>query len=284
MKHLVGSHLSIAGGVSKAVDIAEKLNVNTMQIFTKNNNRWESKPITQSEIDLFRSRVKQLNIDPVISHDSYLVNLCAADKDILQKSRESFLDEVFRCEQLGIQYLNFHPGGHKGMGEKDGIKLIAESINLIHYVTKDYKVKSMLEVTAGQGSAIGYRFEQIREIIDLIENKKRMCVCIDTAHIFAAGYDIRTPEKYEATMKEFDDIIGLKLLKCFHVNDSKKALGSRVDRHDHIGDGQIGMQGFANIMNDKRFIKVPKILETPKDKDYSQDVMNIQRLLALVNN
>lgn len=283
MQHLLGSHLSIAGGVSKAVDIAEMLKVNTMQIFTKNNNRWLSKPLEQSEIDMFKTKVARLNIKPVISHDSYLINLCAADKDILQKSRESFLDEVYRCEQLGIQYLNFHPGGHKGMGEKEGIQLIAESINLIHHVTRNYNVKSMLEVTAGQGSAIGYRFEQIREIIDLIEDKKRMCVCIDTAHIFAAGYDIRTPETYHKTMKEFDDIIGLKLLKCFHFNDSKKALGSRVDRHDHIGDGQIGLQGFANIMNDPRFVKIPKILETPKDKDYSQDVMNINRLLSLVN-
>lgn len=282
MKHLLGSHLSIAGGVSKAADIAEKLNVNTMQIFTKNNNRWLSKTLEQNEIDIFQSRIKQLNIKPVIAHDSYLINLCAADKDILQKSRESFLDEVFRCEQLGIQYLNFHPGGHKGMGEKDGIKLIAESVNLIHYVTKNYKVKSMLEVTAGQGSSIGYKFEHIREIIDLIEDKKRMCVCIDTAHIFAAGYDIRTEEKYEATMKEFDNIIGLKLLKCFHLNDSKKVLGSRVDRHDHIGEGQIGLQGFANIMNDDRFVNVPKILETPKDKDYAQDVMNLRRLVSLV--
>lgn len=282
MKQLLGSHLSIAGGVSKAAGIAEKLSMNTMQIFTKNNNRWESKPLEKSEIERFRSRVKELKLNPVISHDSYLVNLCASDPAILQKSRESFLDEAFRCEQLGIQYLNFHPGGHKGMGEKDGIKLIAESLNLIHYVTKNYKVKSMLEVTAGQGSAIGYRFEQIREIIDLIEDKKRMCVCIDTAHIFAAGYDIRTPEKYEAVMNEFDDIIGLQLLKCFHVNDSKKPLGSRVDRHDHIGDGQIGLQGFWNIMNDKRFVQIPKILETPKDKDYSQDIMNINRLLSLV--
>lgn len=282
MKHLIGSHLSISGGVSKAADIAEMLNIKTMQIFTKNNNRWESKPFEKNEIDRFRLRVKELGIGPVIAHDSYLVNLCAADKDILQKSRESFLDEVFRCEQLGIQYVNFHPGGHKGMSEKDGIELIAESINLVHHVTKDYKVKSMLEVTAGQGSAIGYKFEHIREIIDLVEDKKRMCVCIDTAHIFAAGYDIRTPGKYEATMQLFDDIIGLKLLKCFHLNDSKKSLGSRVDRHDHIGEGQIGLQGFANIMNDTRFVKVPKILETPKDKDYSQDVMNIKRLLALV--
>jgi len=180
--------------------------------------------------------------------------------------------------------LNFHPGAHGGAGEEDGIKLIAESLNIVHDKTKNFNVSSMLEVTAGQGSAVGYKFEHIRKIIDLVEQKQRMSVCIDTAHIFAAGYDIRTPETYEKTMKEFDNIIGLEKLKCFHMNDSKKELGSRVDRHDHIGKGFIGLEGFKNIMNDKKLERVPKILETPKGKEQLEDLENIKTLLNLINN
>jgi len=193
------------------------------------------------------------------------------------------LDELTRCQQLGIPYLNFHPGSHGGAGEKDGIKLIAESINLVHEKSKNNNVSSMLEVTAGQGSAVGYRFEQIREIIDLVAEKSRISVCIDTAHIFAAGYDIRSEKEYEKTMKEFEDIIGLARLKCFHMNDSKKPLGSRVDRHDHIGKGLIGLAGFRNIMNDKRVEYIPKILETPKGKEHLEDVENIKTLISLID-
>ena len=282
MNHLIGAHTSISGGVPSAVDLAEKLNFSAMQIFSKNNNRWAAKPFTEEVINEFKTKLSSSGIEFTVVHDSYLINLCSVSEGLLAKSRAAFLDELNRCEQLGIPYLNFHPGTHGGAGEKEGIKLIAESLNIVHEKTKDFKTSSMLEVTAGQGSAVGYKFEHIREIIDLVVQKERMSVCIDTAHIFAAGYDIRTPQVYEKTMKEFDDVIGLAKLKCFHMNDSKKELGSRVDRHEHIGKGYIGLDGFRNIMNDKKLERVPKILETPKGKEQLEDVENIKVLLSLV--
>jgi len=282
MNQLLGAHTSTAGGVSKSVDLAEKLGFTAMQIFTKNNNRWFQKPLEEKEIDSFKSKLKESNIKFVVSHDAYLINLCAIKEDILKKSRAAFLDELERCELLGIPYLNFHPGAHLGAGEEDGVKLIAESINIAHEKTKDYKVSSMLEVTAGQGSSIGYRFEHLRDIIDLVEEKERMSVCTDTAHIFAAGYDIKDQENYKKVNKDFDEIIGLKRLKCFHMNDSKKELGSRVDRHEHIGKGFIGLEGFTNIMNDKQMEKIPKILETPKGKEQLEDLENLEALRGLI--
>ena len=282
MEQLLGAHTSTAGGVSKSIERAEKLGFTAIQIFTKNNNRWFQKPFDEKEIDKFKSNLKNSNIKFIVSHDSYLINLCAKDKSILKKSREAFLDELTRCEQLGISYLNFHPGSHLGAGEKEGIKLIAESLNIIHNKTKNFKVSSMLEATAGAGTAIGYRFEQLREIIDMVEDTKRMSVCIDTAHIFAAGYDIKNPKNYKKVIKEFDEIIGLDRLKCFHMNDSKKELGSRRDRHEHIGKGFIRKEGFSNIMNDKRLKKIPKILETPKGKEMKEDIRNIKTLLSLI--
>ncbi|MEO8398704.1 MAG: deoxyribonuclease IV [Ignavibacteriaceae bacterium] len=279
---LLGAHTSTQGGVSKAVELADKLNFNAMQIFSKNNNRWYAKPLDEEEIKNFKLKLASSKIKFVVVHDSYLINLCSQNEELLQKSREGFLDELVRCQQLGIPYLNFHPGAHGGAGEDEGIKLIAESLNVIHDKTKDFNVSSMLEVTAGQGTAIGYKFEHIRKIIDLVEDKKRMSVCIDTAHIFAAGYDIRNPESYNKVMKDFDEIVGLNLLKCFHMNDSKKPLGSRVDRHDHVWKGLIGLEGFRNIMNDKRLEKIPKILETPKTKGQLEDLENIKVLKSLI--
>lgn len=280
---LLGAHTSTSGGVSKSIDLAEKLGFNAMQIFTKNNNRWFQKPLEEKEIETFKTKLKNSNIKFVVSHDSYLINLCAKDKEILKKSRTAMLDELERCELLGIPHLNFHPGSHLGAGEEDGIKLIAESINIAHDKTKGYKVSSMLETTAGQGTAIGYRFEQLQKIIELVEQKERMTVCIDTAHIFAAGYDIRDPKNFKQVIKEFDEVIGLERLRCFHFNDSKKELGSRVDRHEHIGKGFIGKEGFANIMNYKKLQKIPKILETPKGKDQKEDLVNLKVLKNLIN-
>ena len=279
---LLGAHTSTSGGVSKSVDLAEKLGFTAMQIFTKNNNRWFQKPLAEKEIEAFKSKLNNSNIKFVVSHDSYLINLCATNKEILKKSRIAMLDELERCELLGIPHLNFHPGSHLGVGEEDGIKLIAESINIAHDKTKGYKVSSMLETTAGQGTAIGYRFEQLQKIIELVEEKDRMTVCIDTAHIFAAGYDIKDEKNFKKVIKEFDEIIGLERLKCFHFNDSKKELGSRVDRHEHIGNGFIGKEGFANIMNDKKLQKIPKILETPKGKEQLEDLENLKVLRSLI--
>jgi len=282
LNQLLGAHTSTEGGVAAALDLASKLGFTAMQIFSKNNNRWSAKPFSEKEINDFRTKHANSIIQFTVVHDSYLINLCASSSEILEKSRTAYLDELNRCEQLGIPYLNFHPGSHMGAGEKEGIKLIAESLNIAHEKTKGFKVNSMIEVTAGQGSTLGYRFEQVREIIDLIEVKNRMAVCIDTAHIFAAGYDIKSPVSYEETIKEFDEIVGLKLLKCIHMNDSKKPLGSRVDRHEHIGKGFIGKEGFKNIMNDKRLEHVPKVLETPKGKEHLEDVENLKVLKSLI--
>jgi len=279
--HLLGAHTSTQGGVSAAITLAEKLNFTAIQIFTKNNNQWKGKVLTQNEADEFKRKLAASSIKVVVSHDSYLINLCSSKPELLEKSRDAFIDELERCEMLGIPYLNFHPGAHGGMGEEEGIKLIAESLNLAHQKTKNYKVKSMLEATAGQGTAIGYTFEHLKKIIDLVDEKERMCVCIDTAHIFAAGYDIKDKKNYNRVIKDFDEIIGLDLLKCFHMNDSKKPLASRVDRHDHIGKGFIGLEGFTNIMNDKRLLHIPKILETPKGKEQLEDLENIKTLRAL---
>jgi deoxyribonuclease IV len=282
LEHLLGAHTSIRGGVANAVDLAVEHNFNTMQIFTKNNNRWAAKPLTLDEVQGFRQKVEQSHLEKIVAHDSYLINLCATDKEMLKKSGEAFVDELTRCELLGIPYLNFHPGAHGGAGEEAGIKIIADSINKVHQQTKDYTVSTMLELTAGQGSAIGYRFEHLAMIIELIDEQERMSVCIDTAHLFAAGYDFRTPETYAKTFKEFDEIIGLNRLKCFHINDSKKDLGSRVDRHEHIGKGKIGLEGFRLLMNDKRFSGIPKILETPKGKEMLEDIENLNTLRSLI--
>lgn len=282
MQQLIGAHTSISGGVHTAVEKATKMDFTAMQIFTKNNNRWKAKDLADEEIENFKSSLKESKIKFVITHDSYLINLCSANKSTLKKSRDAYIDELKRCDKLGIKYLNFHPGSHGGKGEEYGIKLIAESLNICHDRTKDISVSSMLEATAGQGTMLGYRFEQLQKIIELVEDKDRMTVCIDTAHIFAAGYNIKNPEEYENVIKDFDNIIGLEKLKCFHINDSKKELGSRVDRHEHIGKGFIGKEGFANIMNDDRLKDIPKILETPKGKEMKEDLENIKTLLAQI--
>jgi deoxyribonuclease-4 len=282
LEQLLGAHTSINGGVSTAVVLAEKLGFTAIQIFTKNNNRWYAKELGEKEIETYKTRLKASNIKFVVAHDSYLINLCAKDTEMLNKSKDSFLDELKRCELLEIPHLNFHPGAHLGLGEDEGIKLIAESLNVIHSSTPGYKVTSMIETTAGQGSSVGYKFEHLRKIIDLVDEKNRMTVCIDTAHIFAAGYDIKNASKYKQVMNEFDNIIGLDRLKCIHMNDSKKILGSRVDRHENIGEGFIGIEGFINIMNDKRIEHIPKILETPKGKEQSEDVVNLNILKSLI--
>ena len=279
---LIGSHVSIQGGIETSVDRAIKLNFTAMQIFTKNNNQWLGKEISNNQASLFRQKVENSSLRSIIAHDSYLINLCAIDKDVLEKSRKAFVDEIRRCEILRIDYLNFHPGAHGGAGTKNGIQIIADSINIAHEATPDSQVFSMLETTAGQGNSIGHRFEELREIIDLVDDKNRMCVCIDTAHIFAAGYDLRTMESSAEVFREFAEIIGIDLLRCFHINDSKKPLASRVDRHEHIGKGFIGLEGFRYIMNEARFKDIPKILETPKGKEQLEDIENINALLLLM--
>ncbi len=283
-KILLGAHMSIGGGVYTAVDRATSIGCTALQVFTKNNNQWSAKPLTEKEIEQYKTKIAAAAITPVVAHDSYLINLCAVKPDLLEKSRTAFVDELTRCEQLGIQLLNFHPGAHGGVGDEDGIKRIIESLNIAHERTKGFKVLSVVEATAGQGTAVGYKFEHLEKIVRAVDEPNRMAVCIDTCHIFAAGYDIRTEEGYTATFKEFDDIVGLNRLAVFHCNDSKKGFGSHIDRHEHIGKGMIGVEGFSLLMNDTRFSNVPKILETPKSGDLHEDVENMRVLKGLMKN
>ena len=279
---LLGAHMSIAGGVHTAIERAMAIGCTTLQLFVKNNNQWKGKPLSDEDVSTYKELRSKSTLGPIAAHDTYLINLCAVDPAVLEKSRSTLKDEFDRCERLGINYLNIHPGSHMGAGEADGIKRIAESLDIIHDRTKGYKVVSVLETTAGQGTAIGHRFEQLRAIIDQVEEKNRMAVCIDTCHIWAAGYDIVSEQGYEETFRLFDDILGYDRLVMFHVNDSKREKGSRVDRHTHIGRGTIGRRGFSLLMNDRRFDGIPKILETPKGPEMKEDIRNMRILRSLV--
>lgn len=278
--HIFGAHTSIQGGVINSLLLAKKLGFEALQIFTKNNNRWEAPRPDSETIDKFRKLYEEFNFKFIISHNSYLINLCSADESIREKSFIAFIDEIVRCEELGIKYLNFHPGNHSGQGRKKGIELITYALNKTFEKTYDSGVTGVLETTAGQGTSIGHLFEELAEIIDLTEDKERIKICIDTAHIFAAGYDIVS--NYENVISQFDKIIGLDKLVCFHINDSKKECGSKVDRHEHIGKGFIGLKGFENLLNDKRLSAIPFILETPKGKEQLEDIENINILKSLI--
>ena len=273
--------MSISGGVFNAILFGEELRCTTIQIFTKNNNQWKAKELTQPEIDKFFQHRMRTKISPIVGHNGYLINLASPKEDIFAMSRESMLIELQRAEKLGLPYLVMHPGSHLGTGEEGGIKKIAGAINWLHQKTKGYKVKICLETTAGQGSTLGYKFEQLAEIIELVKENQRLGVCYDTCHTFAAGYDVRTKKAYQNTFNEFDKVIGLSRLKVIHLNDAIKDLGSRVDRHTHIGEGKIGLEGFRLLMNDKRWEEVPKILETPKEKGTAKDIENLNRLRNL---
>lgn len=269
--------MSIAGGVYNSLLWGKELGCNTIQIFTKNANQWNARELTSNEIDKFKQLQKETQISPVVAHDSYLINIASKDKELLKKSRESLLFELTRAEMLGLQYLVMHPGSNPD--EKDGIKRIADSLNWVHSKSPKFKAQICLETTAGQGNTLGHRFEQMAEIMDLVDDKKRLAVCYDTAHTFAAGYDIRTKKAYEETFKKFDRIIGLKKLKVIHLNDSKKDLGTRVDRHEHIDKGFIGLEAFRLLLNDLRFEKVPKLLETPKEGEMDKNNLKLLRSL-----
>ncbi len=279
---LLGTHVSVAGGVSTAFQRATAIGCTTMQIFVKNANQWAAKPIATDEIQRFREAAAVSPVRPVIAHAAYLINLCAKNNRVLEKSRAAFEDELRRCEQLGVHALVLHPGAHLGEGEEVGLRMIAESLNIIHERIPDYRVLTALETTAGQGTTLGYRFEHLREIIDRVEQKSRLAVCMDTCHLFAAGYPIHTIDGWNEVIQSFDEIVGLRRLAVVHTNDSKKPFGSRRDRHEHIGKGMIGLEGFRMLMNDPRFFSVPKILETEKSEDMHEDVENMQRLRSLL--
>lgn len=278
---LIGAHESIAGGIHTAFDRAERATCRALQVFTKNSNQWRAKPLSNEDIANYKTAALKSTIHPVVAHGSYLMNLCAREPALLQRSREAFVDELRRCELLDIPYLNVHPGAHTGAGEEEGLKKIIDSLDWAHEQTPDFSTMSVLETTAGMGTTLGYRFEQLRRILDGVGRPERVGFCIDTCHIFAAGYDLRTAETYEATMKKFDEIIGLTRLVAIHINDSKKDLGSRIDRHEHIGKGAIGSTAFRCLMKDERLANIPKILETPKGEDLREDIENLAHLRAL---
>jgi deoxyribonuclease-4 len=279
---LLGAHMSIAGGVGNALLHGKKVACDAIQIFTKSSRQWAGKPYTNEEIEQFRVNRKETGIATIIAHDSYLLNLGSPDASLRKQSVGAFIDELERCEVLGVTNLVAHPGAHVGAGESQGIKTIAKSLDEAHKSCRGYTVKVTLEITAGQGSCLGYRFEQIGNIMDATKESDRLRVCFDTEHAFAAGYDIRTKEGYERTFGEFDEAIGIDRLAAFHLNDSKKEFNSRVDRHEHIGKGHLGVEAFRLILNDKRFWGLPMCLETPKGPDLKEDRENLTLLRSLI--
>jgi deoxyribonuclease IV len=282
---LLGVHVSTAGGLLTAFDRAEKLGINTFQLFVKNNKQWFApKELSEEEIAAFRDRRKKWNAGPLIAHGCYLLNLGSSNPTIQNTSRESFQKEIIRANALGVDYFVFHPGSHGGLGEESAISNIATALNWIHEQTPEVTTKTVLEVTAGQGSAIGHRFEHLEAILSKVKVAERIAVCLDTCHMFAAGYDIRNRETWERTFEEFQARMGFDKLVCIHTNDSKKGLATRVDRHEHIGEGEIGLEAFRMLMNDTRFARIPKILETPKDEAMTEDFRNLALLRTLISN
>jgi deoxyribonuclease-4 len=281
---MFGSHLSIAGGLHNALLAAEKLHCECVQIFTKNQQQWRCSPLTAECIAEWKAHAKRLKFKRTVSHDSYLINLAATNETFWRQSTELFVEELRRCAALDIPYLVTHPGAHMGAGEDAGITKIVAALNAIFKIVPANGVTTCLEITAGQGSSLGYRLEHLEEIIDRVQQPKRLGVCLDTAHLFAAGYEFRG-RKYAKFRKELEKRIGLSRVKVLHMNDSKKDLGTRVDRHAHIGHGFIGLEGFKPFVRDPAFAKVPKILETPKEKDEKGrdwDEVNLEVLRSLV--
>lgn len=275
----IGAHVSAAGGVENAPLNAHKIGANAFALFTKNQKQWTAPPLTDESIELFKQRCEEYGILPehILPHDSYLINLGSPKPEGLEKSRDAFVIEMQRCEQLGLKKLNFHPGAHLNkISVDDCISVIATSINIA--LEKTSGVIAVIENTAGQGSAIGHRFEEIAQIIDQVEDKSRVGVCLDTAHTLAAGYEIRTREGFDETFRQFDEIIGFKYLQGMHINDSKKDLATRVDRHDSLGKGLMGMDTFSFIMNDSRFDNLPLILETPEPKLWAEEIKVLRGL------
>ena len=279
---LLGAHMSIAGGVGNAFLHGKKVACDVIQIFTKSSRQWAAEPYGKDEIQSFKLNQKETGIATAVAHDSYLLNLGTPDGALRKKSIRAFIDEMERCETLSIPNLIAHPGAHVGAGEAEGIKTIGRSLDEVHKACSGLNVKVTLEITAGQGSCLGYRFEQIRDIIDATKESDRLRVCFDTEHAFAAGYDIRTRDGYDQTFGEFDETIGLDLLAAFHLNDSKKEFHSRVDRHEHIGKGHIGVEAFRLLLNDRRFWGIPMCLETPKGPELKEDMENLALLRSLV--
>jgi deoxyribonuclease-4 len=284
MNDYLGAHMSISGGLHLAIDRGVAAGCGVVQIFTQNASQWRGKMPTDAEVAQFREKLAASGLHEIISHDIYLVNLGAAPGEVREKSLAAFGEEMTRCAKLGVNKIVMHPGSHLGDGEETGIQRICEAFDHLIAAVPLYTGKILLETTAGQGTNLGYTFAQLKAIINGSAFPDRFAVCFDTCHTFAAGYNTATRDGYEATMAEFDQLLGIERLQCFHINDSKKGLGSRVDRHDHIGQGALGLEPFRYILNDPRFDKVPKILETPKGDNDEMDAVNLQLLRGLVTN
>lgn len=280
---LFGSHLSIAGGYYKAVEAAAELGLDAVQIFTKNNNQWAAKPLSDEDVRLFREAIERTGIRQPVAHDSYLINLASPDDVLWQKSIDAFVIELRRAETLGLMGVVMHPGSYVSSDEQSGLERIVKALDLAHRATAKFKVLTLLETTAGQGTNLGAKFEHLAWIIEHIKHPDRVGVCVDSCHIFAAGYPLGTDDEYAATMKQFDELVGLDRIRCFHLNDSKKPLGSRVDRHEHIGEGCLGLEPFRHLVNDRRFANLPMYLETEKcERDgRPMDAINLETLRSL---
>jgi len=277
---LLGAHVSISGGVDLAPERARDLGCDAMQIFTRNQMQWKARKIGEEEAKRFRKNLKKYKIRKTMAHDSYLINLAATDDKTLSMSKEAFLDEISRANTLDIDFLVFHPGAHKGAGESKGMKSISNNVRAALDKASDGKPRLLFETTAGQGTNLGYSFEQISKMVKEVEMDDRTGVCFDTCHSYAAGYDIATEDGYENTFEMFDDIIGLNRLVAFHINDSKSGQGSRVDRHMNIGKGKLGKAAFGFLVNDRRFSEHPMILETPGgDNAYEKDLKTLRGLI-----
>jgi len=280
---VLGAHMSIRGGVSMAIERARSIRCTAMQMFVKNNMQWFARPLTSEEIRAFLNHVQRGELLSVFAHANYLINLAATNPQFHANSIRALAEELVRADQLELPFLVLHPGAHLGAGEEAGLKKIADSVDEVFRKIPKVKTKIALEITAGQGSCIGHRFEHLAHIIANVREPERLGVCLDTAHLFAAGFDIGSESGVRKTFHQFDRVIGRDRLVAIHVNDSKTGRGSRVDRHDHIGKGRIGLHAFRFIMRSPRFSKIPKVVETPKGKDLAEDVMNLKTLRGLTN-
>lgn len=279
----LGAHMSIAGGFERAIERGLKVGCQTIQIFTKSNNQWAAPAITAEQVARFQKAVEESKVSPIFSHDAYLINVGSPRSEGYEKSKAALKIEVERATQLGLSFVVMHPGAHIDSGEEAALKKIAQAVSWVIKETKGSSVKVLYENAAGQGSAVGHRFEHLASLLETTNPRHRVGICLDTCHLFAAGYDVRTKAAYEETMAEFDRIVGIGNVEAIHLNDSKRELGSRVDRHEHIGKGQIGLEGFRALLNDKRFSRVPMVLETPKDeKTLAEDLMNLKVLRGLI--
>jgi deoxyribonuclease IV len=284
---ILGAHQSIAGGYYRAAELARQCGCDCVQLFSKNNNQWRAKELTDDDATRFQTALHEAKLAHPLVHDSYLINLAAPDEGLWQRSVEAYAIELRRAARLRIPYVVTHPGSFTTSSEEAGLARIVKALDEVHGQTRGLAAKTLLENTAGQGSNLGWRFEHLAAILDGVKDPERLGVCIDTCHLFAAGYPISTTKDYKATMRKLDRIVGLKLVKAVHLNDSKREFGSRVDRHEHIGQGKIGLDAFRMLLNDPRFQQTPMYLETPKEEDgYNQglklDAMNLATLRRLV--